>query len=111
MHGSFTRDFVYRCHEDFISHDYYDQQTELINTLAKYDQWQKGTYVLSNGHKQMARILFGVQHKVNALTHETPRRVSDGRTEDVLRSQGAAIVQATLDQFRLTTLRRLLSTR
>ena len=92
MHGSFTKDFIYRVEEDYISTDFYEHQQSFIDYLGSLDIWQKGRYELSNGHRKMARIVMVKDYGLHALTHETPRDIkiknSNGRSKTSLMAQG-----------------------
>ena len=95
MHGSFTKDFIYRVEDNYVSRLFYNQQQEFIDQLASYDIWQKGNFELSNGHPKMARIVLIDSYGLNALTHETPRDIKiknkPGRSKLTLEAQGSAI--------------------
>lgn len=95
MHGSFTKDFIYRVKENYISTDFYRSQQDFIDTLATFDFWQKGNFELSNGHPKMARIVLVKSYGLNSLTHETPRDIRlknrDGRSKKSLLGQGRSI--------------------
>lgn len=103
MHGSFTKDFIYRVEDDYVTRGFYNHQQEFIDHLASYDIWQKGRFELSNGHKKMARIVLINGYGVNALTHETPRDIkiknSDSRSKLSLAAQGAGILSVLNDIY------------
>ena len=98
MHGSFTEDFIYRVKQNYVSTDFFQHQQNFIDELSSFDQWQKGQYQLSNGHKKMARIVLISSYKLNTLTHETPRDIqlnnSSNRTKMSLLNQGSAILSS-----------------
>jgi hypothetical protein len=95
MHGSFTKDFIYRVEDNYVDRAFYDHQQEFIDQLGSYDIWQKGNYELSNGHPKMARIVLINGYGLNALTHETPRDIKiknkPGRSKESLKKQGSDI--------------------
>lgn len=97
MHGSFTKDFIYRVKRNYVSIDFYNQQQNFIDELGIYDPWQAGSFQLSNGDPGMARLVLINHYKKNALTHETvkniPKRNSDGRSKKSLIDQGIAVLQ------------------
>jgi hypothetical protein len=103
MHGSIREDFFYRVDENFAGRSFYDMQSEFINRLALYDDWQAGNTILSNGHPKMARIVLIRDYKLHALTHETirniPKRNRRGRSKDSLIEQGEAIVRTINDLY------------
>jgi hypothetical protein len=97
MHGSWSKDFIYRVERDYVSIDFYNKQQNFIDELGIFDPWQEGNFILSNGDKRMARLVLINHYKKNALTHETikniPRKNNEGRTKQSLIDQGIAIVQ------------------
>lgn len=101
MHGSFTRDFVYRVDRSFRDLDFFNTQQRFIDELGSRDQWQAGTYDLSNGDPQMARIYLVRDFGINALTHETPRDISKkgSRSLATLKSQGVDVFQSIMDLY------------
>jgi hypothetical protein len=101
MHGSFSKDFVFRVPASYFGQEYFNRQTTFINQLAKYDEFQRGQVELSKGHPQMARLFFGKYFNVNALTHETPRNISlrSKRSIKDLQQQGVDLFQAIADLY------------
>jgi hypothetical protein len=103
MHGSFSQDFFYRVDRNYVSLDFFEHQQSFIDELAKFDPWQRGQYILSNGDPNMARIVFINSYKYNTLTHETirdiPLRNSEGRTIQTLKDQGVSLVRAISNQY------------
>lgn len=97
MHGSFSKDFIYRVERNYVSIDFYNSQQNFIDELGIYDPWQEGRFILSNGDERMARLVLINHYKKNAMTHETikniPKRNTDGRTKHTLIDQGTAIVK------------------
>ena len=95
MHGSFSRDFIYRVRKNYVSREFYDHQQKFIDELAAYDTWQNGTFIHSNGDKAMSRIVLIDHYKVNAMTHESIKNIpldnDRGRSVDTLIEQGVAI--------------------
>lgn len=102
MHGSFTRDFIFRVDKSFKGLEFYNLQQNFISRLAHRDQWQKGRFVLSNGDNGMARIRLINRFGLNAMTHETPRDIplknSLKRSVRSLMSQGVATAY-TIDEL------------
>lgn len=96
MHGSFREDFIYRVDKNFWDLDFYNLQQSFIDTLAQFDPWQKGNFILSSGDPGMARIRMIEDHQFNALTHETIRNIKkrSKRTKEDLFLQGEAILEA-----------------
>ncbi|MCO4795049.1 MAG: succinylglutamate desuccinylase/aspartoacylase family protein [Bacteriovoracaceae bacterium] len=101
MHGSFTRDFIYRVERNFRDQNFYNLQQNFIDELGSRDKWQAGAYDLSNGDPQMARIYLVRDFAINALTHETPRDISNRgeRTIDTLKSQGVDVFESILSLY------------
>lgn len=101
MHGSIREDFFFRVDRSFHGDEFFDRQQSFIDELARFDQWQAGRYILSNGHPNMARIVFIREYDYNALTHETirniPRNNRHGRTKQSLFEQGEALIQTILN--------------
>lgn len=100
MHGSFTKDFIYRVRENYVNLDYYNKQQIFIEALAMFDTWQNGNYQLSNGDPAMARIVLINTYKLNAMTHETikdiPLKNSGSRSLETLKAQGKAIIDTIM---------------
>lgn len=103
MHGSFDEDFIYRVDTRFRGSEFYNLQSGFINQLKKYDQWQNGYFIHSNGEPSMARILLVRDYAINALTHESVRNISlnhrQGRDLAALKEQGRAIVNVLFDLY------------
>lgn len=103
MHGSWDEDFFYRVERSYRGRSFYNMQSEFINQLARYDSWQAGNIIHSNGHPGMARIVLINHYNLNALTHETikniPLRNNRGRSKGDLVLQGEAIVDAITDIY------------
>jgi hypothetical protein len=103
MHGSFTKDFIYRVEDDYVTRDFYNHQQQFIDQLGTYDIWQKGRSELSNGHHKMARIVLINGYGLNALTHETPRDIKiknkPGRSKLSLKAQGSDIFHSLNDIY------------
>jgi len=101
MHGSFTRDFIYRVDRNFRNLEFFNIQQSFIDELGSRDQWQAGTYDLSNGDPQMARIYLVRDYGINAMTHETPRDISKKgpRTLAMLKSQGLDVLTSILELY------------
>lgn len=101
MHGSFTEDFIYRVSKRFAGQAFYNKQQRFITDLGQRDNWQKGNFHTSNGHKKMARILMVRDYQVNALTHETIRDIplSESRTLQDLFTQGEVIVDSLIKLY------------
>ncbi|TDJ07482.1 MAG: hypothetical protein E2O68_03505 [Deltaproteobacteria bacterium] len=101
MHSHKSEDIIYRVDEDYLSLDYYFNQSTFIETLGRYDFWQNGNYIVSNGKEGMSRIFFADNYKINSLTHETlkniPRAGEARRTIKTLKEQGRALNQAIFD--------------
>lgn len=95
MHGSFTKDFIYRVKRNYVSIDFYNSQQNFIDELGIDDPWQAGNYQLSNGDPGMARLVLINHYKKNAMTHETvkniPKKNNDGRSKKSLLDQGIAV--------------------
>ena len=95
MHGSFTQDFIYRVDKSFKGVGFYNLQQAFISKLAQRDQWQNGSFQISNGDAGMSRIRLINRFGLNAMTHETPRDIplnnNKGRTVKSLMDQGVAI--------------------
>ncbi len=98
MHGSFTKDFIYRVKRNYVSIDFYNLQQNYIDELGIYDPWQAGSFQLSNGDPGMARLVLINHYKKNAMTHETvkniPKRNNDGRSKNTLIDQGIAVFKS-----------------
>lgn len=96
MHGSIREDFIYRVDKGFWNTDFYNLQQNFIDKLSRFDPWQRGNFILSNGDPGMARIRMIKDYNLNALTHETIRNIkkSTFRTKQDLFSQGEALVKA-----------------
>ncbi|MBD65545.1 MAG: hypothetical protein CME62_10080 [Halobacteriovoraceae bacterium] len=103
MHGSFTDDFIYRVKRNYINPAFYEFQQNFIDELGALDSFQKGNFILSNGHPKMARIVMIKSYGLNALTHETPKNIkiqnSQNRSLLSLEDQGSAVLQAILRQY------------
>lgn len=101
MHGSFTQDFIYRVNRTFRDQDFFNLQQSFINELGSRDQWQAGTYDLSDGDPQMARIYLVRDFGINALTHETPRDIpkKGERSIETLKSQGRDVYESILTLY------------
>ena len=101
MHGSFHQDFLFRVYEDFISKDYFAQQSQFIDKLGEFDSWQRGQFRLSNGNPGMSRIVMA-RRGFNALTHESIRDIpkGSGRSVETLYTQGDAIFKAIWQLYR-----------
>lgn len=102
MHGSFTKDFIYRVDKTFKGVGFYNLQQLFISRLATRDRWQNGSFELSNGDKGMSRIRLINRFGLNAMTHETPRDIPiqnrHNRTIKSLMDQGVAIAY-TIDEL------------
>jgi hypothetical protein len=98
MHGSFTKDFIYRVKKNYVSRDFFNLQQNFIDELGAYDPWQNGNFQLSNGDPGMARIVLINHYKKNAMTHESirdiPLRNNSGRTKKTLMDQGLAVIKS-----------------
>ncbi|MCT4641082.1 MAG: M14 family zinc carboxypeptidase [Bacteriovoracaceae bacterium] len=96
MHGSIREDFIYRVDRSFKGRAFFNHQQKFIDELAKYDTWQRGKYIESNGHPGMARIVMINHYEQNALTHETIKNIkksnSKARTVESLKQQGRAVL-------------------
>jgi hypothetical protein len=97
MHGSFTEDFIYRVDKDFKDKNFFSAQQTFIDTLGKYDPFQNGYSETSNGAGTMSRIVMIKSFNLNAITHETPRRMKETdsyyRSVSDLKKQGEALVE------------------
>ncbi len=93
MHGSFNEDFIYQVDQNFISIDFFLNQSKFIDILGDYDQWQNGNSKISNGHNDMARMRLIKDYRINTLTHETVRDIpiDKDRTIETLKEQGISI--------------------
>lgn len=93
MHGSFYEDFIYQVDQNFVSEDFFLNQTNFIDILGDYDKWQKGNSKISNGNDNMARIRLINDYSINTLTHETIRDIpiDQNRTVETLQYQGIGI--------------------
>ena len=95
MHGSFTKDFIYRVDKSFKGAGFYNLQQAFISKLSQRDKWQNGSFQLSNGDAGMSRIRLINRFGLNAMTHETPRDIpiqnNKNRTVRTLMDQGVAI--------------------
>ena len=98
MHGSFTKDFIYRVKKNYVSTDLFYLQQDFIDELGVYDPWQNRKFQLSNGDPGMARIVLINHYKKNAMTHESirdiPLRNNSGRTKETLMDQGLAVTKS-----------------
>ena len=101
MHGSFTQDFIYRVDRSFRDLPFFNTQQNFIDELGSRDRWQAGTYDLSNGDPQMARIYLIRDFGINALTHETPRDIAKNseRSLETLKSQGRDVYESILTLY------------
>jgi hypothetical protein len=98
MHGSFSKDFIYRVDRDFMGETFFQRQQELIDELSTLDPFQRGQYQFSNGHPGMARIRLITDYQFNAITHETPRDIRlanrEQRSIKSLEQQGIALYRS-----------------
>jgi hypothetical protein len=103
MHGSFDDDFIYRVDQRFRNQAFYDLQSGFIDQLKRYDSWQNGYFIHSNGEPSMARIMLVRDYGINALTHESIRNIELnhrlGRNIETLKEQGRAIVNVLFDIY------------
>lgn len=101
MHSHKSKDTIYRVDENYISSNYFFDQSNFIETLGSYDFWQNGNFIISNGKKGMSRIFFADNHGTNSLTHETLRDIPRGgkgaRTILSLKQQGKGLFWALMD--------------
>lgn len=96
MHGSIGEDFIFRVTRSFVSPIFYGLQQSFIDELSKLDFWQKGSFKLSNGDPNMARIRLINHYNLNAITHETVKNIprkSSRRLVD-LNAQGVSLLHA-----------------
>lgn len=101
MHGSFTRDYIYRVRKTFRDIGFYNLQQSFIDELGSRDPWQAGTFNLSDGDSKMARIYLVRDFEINALTHETPRDIPKrgSRSIETLKSQGVDVFESIMTLY------------
>ncbi|MGA1870190.1 MAG: M14 family zinc carboxypeptidase [bacterium] len=97
MHGSIG-DYINRMPASLVPVEYYNEQSNIILTLGKYDPWQNGTFIHSSGNPGMARIVMFSSYGHQALTHET-NDYDSLRTVIDFQNQGVAIYNTMWELF------------